>query len=88
MDFLEVARNFGLPLTLLIFAVIALWRAWRVERQLREKELTERAKKLAVREEELYALYRAIALKNLSKLVRKRLLKYRKQDGQNREVPG
>lgn len=88
MDFLEVARDFGLPLALLIFAVIVLWRAWRLERQRRERDLEERAKRLAEREEELYSLYRELALKDLNKLVRKRLLKHRKQDEQNREVPG
>jgi|GEM_PF-5829639 len=85
MEFLELARNFGLPLALLIFAVIVLWRAWRLERQRRERDLEERAKRLAEREEELYSLYRELALKDLDKLVRKRL-KRRKQDGQNREV--
>lgn len=80
MDFLEIARDFGLPLTLLIFAVIVLWRAWQKERQRREEDLGERAAKLAGREEELYSLYRELALKDLNKLVRKRLAKCRKAD--------
>jgi len=88
MEFLELARNFGLPLALLIVAVVVLWRAWRLERQLREKELDARAARLMVREEELYTLYRELALRDLNKLVRKRLLKYGKQDEQSKNIPG
>ena len=88
MELLELARNFGLPLALLIVAVVVLWRAWRLERQVREKELDARAARLMVREEELYTLYRELALRDLNKLVRKRLLKHGNQDEQSKDIPG
>jgi len=68
MNVLAMVRDFGIPLALLIAAVIALWRAWRLERKMRERDLAERCQKLIVREDELYALYRELALRELVRL--------------------
>jgi hypothetical protein len=72
MEALGLVRDFGIPLALLIAAVIALWRAWRLERKMRERDLQERRQKLVARENELYSLYRELALRELSGLVNDR----------------
>ena len=69
MNVLGLVRDFGIPLALLIAAVVALWRAWLLERRMRERDLAERCQKLIVREDELYALYRELALRELSGLI-------------------
>ena len=69
MNVLALVRDFGIPLALLIAAVVALWRAWRVERKMRERDLAERRQKLLSREDELYYLYRELALRELANLV-------------------
>jgi hypothetical protein len=69
MEALALVRDFGIPLALLIAAVIALWRAWRLERKMRERDLRERRRRLLIREEELYTIYRELALRELSGLV-------------------
>jgi formylmethanofuran dehydrogenase subunit A len=68
MNVLGLVRDFGIPLALLIAAVVALWRAWLLERRMRERDLAERCQKLIVREDELYALYRELALRELVRL--------------------
>lgn len=73
MDALALIRDVGVPVGLLVFASIALWRAWSLERRLREAEGKERLKKLAEREDELYALYRALALRELEALAEKKV---------------
>lgn len=72
MEALALVRDFGIPLALLIAAVVALWRAWRLERKMRERDLQERRQKLVARENELYSLYRELALRELSGLVNDR----------------
>lgn len=69
MEAFALVRDFGIPLTLLIAAVVALWRAWRLERKMRERDLAERREKLLARESELYYLYRELALRELSGLI-------------------
>lgn len=69
MEALALVRDFGIPLALLIAAVIALWRAWRLERKMRERDLRERRRRLLIREEELYTIYRELALRELSGLI-------------------
>jgi hypothetical protein len=61
MDALGLVRDFGIPIALLIAAVVALWRAWQLERKMRERDLVERREKLLAREDELYSLYRELA---------------------------
>jgi len=68
MSVLGLAREVGIPLALLIAAVVALWRAWRLERKMRERDLAERRQKLLARESELYYLYRQLALRELVRL--------------------
>lgn len=72
MEALALVRDFGIPLALLIAAVVALWRAWRLERKMRERDLAERRKKLLARESELYYIYRELALRELSGLINDR----------------
>ncbi len=72
MNVLGLVREVGIPLALLIAAVVALWRAWRLERKMRERDLAERCQKLIVREDELYALYRELALRELVRLTSNR----------------
>lgn len=72
MTVLGLIRDFGIPLALLIAAVLALWRAWLVERRMRERDLAERKKRLLAREEELYSLYRELALRELARLTNSR----------------
>lgn len=69
MEALALVRDFGIPLALLIAAVIALWRAWRLERKMRERDLSQRRRRLLIREEELYTIYRELALRELSGLI-------------------
>lgn len=69
MNVLALVRDFGIPLALLIAAVLALWRAWRLERKMRERDLAERRQKLLSREDELYYFYRELALRELAGLV-------------------
>ena len=69
MEALALVREFGIPLALLIAAVIALWRAWLLERKMRERDLRERRRRLLIREEELYTIYRELALRELSGLI-------------------
>lgn len=69
MDFFGLIRDFGIPLGLLIVAVVTLWRAWRLERKMRELDLAERGHRLKARENELYTLYRQLALRELDHLV-------------------
>lgn len=69
MSVLALVRDFGIPLALLIAAVIALWRAWRLERKMRERDLRERRRRLLIREDELYTIYRELALQELNRLV-------------------
>ncbi len=69
MSVLGLVREVGIPLALLIAAVIALWRAWLLERKMRERDLQERRQRLLSREDELYYLYRELALRELANLV-------------------
>lgn len=69
MDILSLVKDFGIPFAILIAAVIALWKAFQVERKLREKELEQYRKLLESREEELHELYKDRALKNLHDFV-------------------
>ena len=69
MNVLGLVRDFGIPLALLIAAVVALWRAWRLERKMRERDLAERRQRLLAREDELYYLYRELALRELAGLI-------------------
>jgi len=69
MSVLGLVRDFGIPLALLIAAVVALWRAWRLERKMRERDLAERRQRLLAREDELYFIYRQLALRELANLV-------------------
>ncbi len=73
MDALALIRDVGVPVGILMLASIALWRSWSLERRLREADLKERTKKLAEREDELYALYRALALRELEALASKKV---------------
>jgi hypothetical protein len=73
MNVLGLVREVGIPLALLIAAVVALWRAWLLERKMRERDLAERRQKLLAREDELYALYRELALRELAGLVEGRV---------------
>lgn len=72
MSVLGLVRDFGIPLALLVAAVIALWRAWRLERKMRERDLAERRERLMAREQELYRLYRELALRELVRLTNSR----------------
>ncbi len=72
MEALALVRDFGIPLALLIAAVAALWRALRLERRLRERDLADRHRRLSAHEQELYGLYRKLALRELSKLASNR----------------
>lgn len=72
MDIGALARDFGIPLALLIAAVAALWRAWRLERKMRERDLADRCRRLSFHEDELYSLYRELALRELRRLTRGR----------------
>ncbi|TKJ43433.1 hypothetical protein CEE36_03615 [candidate division TA06 bacterium B3_TA06] len=69
MSVLGLVREVGIPLALLIAAVIALWRAWRLERRMRERDLQKRRQRLLAREDELYFIYRQLALRELANLV-------------------
>lgn len=69
MSVLGLVREVGIPLALLVAAVIALWRAWRLERKMRERDLQERRQRLLAREDELYFIYRQLALRELANLV-------------------
>ncbi|MEA3312605.1 MAG: hypothetical protein U9Q76_10350 [candidate division WOR-3 bacterium] len=69
MNVLGLVREVGIPLALLIAAVVALWRAWLLERKMRERDLAERRQKLLARESELYYLYRELALRELAGLI-------------------
>lgn len=69
MDFVALVREVGIPLALLVTAVAVLWRAWRLECRLRDKDIRERQAKLDERESELYTLYRELALRELAGLV-------------------
>lgn len=75
MDVLQLVKDYGIPLTLLIAAVLALWRAWQVERKIRDQErdseINRYRKMLESREEELHELYKDQARKNLRDLVLK-----------------
>jgi len=73
MDILALVRDFGIPVALLAAAVAALWRVWRIEHRLRERDREERLKKLIEREDELYAIYRELALRELGSLADERL---------------
>jgi hypothetical protein len=79
METLGLVRDFGIPLALLIAAVVALWRAWRLERKMRERDLSQRSRRLLIREEELHAIYRELALRELSGLVESNLPEARGQ---------
>jgi hypothetical protein len=72
MEALALVRDFGIPLALLIAAVAALWRAWRLERRLRERDLADRHRRLSTHEQELYGLYRKLALRELGRLANNR----------------
>ncbi|TET23619.1 MAG: hypothetical protein E3J71_01735 [Candidatus Stahlbacteria bacterium] len=69
MSVLGLVREVGIPLALLIAAVIALWRAWLLERKMRERDLSQRRQRLLAREDELYFIYRQLALRELANLV-------------------
>jgi len=69
MSVLGLVREVGIPLALLVAAVIALWRAWLLERKMRERDLQERRQRLLAREDELYFIYRQLALRELANLV-------------------
>lgn len=69
MSVLGLVREVGVPLALLVAAVIALWRAWRLERKMRERDLSQRRQRLLAREDELYFIYRQLALRELANLV-------------------
>jgi hypothetical protein len=71
MDILALVREVGIPLALLIAAVVALWRAWRLECKLRQRDLHQRRRRLIEHEDELFALYRQLALRELGQLVDK-----------------
>lgn len=79
MSVLGLVRDFGIPLVLLIAAVLALWRSWLLERKMRERDLAERREKLLAREQELYRLYRELALRELSGLVKRHLQAAKRQ---------
>jgi len=72
METLTLVRDFGIPIVLLIAAVGALWKAWRIERKTREGELKQRRSDLEKREEELHILYRKLALRELRHLIDER----------------
>jgi len=72
MNVLGLVRDFGIPIVLLVAAVAALWRAWLLERRMRERDLADRCRRLAAHEQELYALYRKHALRELGRLVENR----------------
>ncbi|MBD3286126.1 hypothetical protein GF359_06405 [candidate division WOR-3 bacterium] len=72
MDIASLVRDFGIPVALLAAAVAALWRAWRVEHRLRERDREDRLAKLIEREAELYTLYRQLALRELTALANNR----------------
>ncbi|MBA7604847.1 hypothetical protein ES703_11975 [subsurface metagenome] len=69
MSVLGLVREVSIPLALLVAAVIALWRAWLLERRMRERDLQERRQRLLAREDELYFIYRQLALRELANLV-------------------
>lgn len=69
MSVLGLVREVGVPLALLVAAVIALWRAWLLERKMRERDLSQRHQRLLAREDELYFIYRQLALRELANLV-------------------
>lgn len=75
MDILSLVKDFGIPFAILIAAIIALWKAFQVERKLRDEKQNQEAKRyrelLENREEELHELYKKRALKNLHDLVEK-----------------
>jgi|GEM_PF-3243403 len=69
MDILSLVKDFGIPLSILIAAVVALWRAWKIERRLRDTEKKDRREKLEAREKELIDLYREAAKPALQRLL-------------------
>jgi hypothetical protein len=73
MEILGLVRDFGVPLALLVAAVVALWRAWRLERRLRRRDMHQRQAMLLAREHELYTLYRELALRELGSLASGRM---------------
>jgi len=68
-----LARDYGLPIALLIVAVVVIWRQWLIERKLRDRDRNSDARQyrqlLKNREEELHDLYKDQALENLRKVI-------------------
>ncbi len=73
MDILSLVKDFGIPLSTLIVAVVALWKVLqetriRIDKE-KDEEIAKYRKLLESREEELHELYKEKALKSLHSLV-------------------
>ncbi|NLI97654.1 hypothetical protein GX441_03220 [bacterium] len=62
-----------------------MWRSWRLECRLRSRDEEERRRGLLERENELYSLYRELALRDLGNLVDRRRARLEEKDGRDRE---
>lgn len=67
----KLITNVGIPLALLIAAVIALWRTWAIGRKNYEDELKRYRERLEARDDELRDIYKDAALKRLKELAGK-----------------
>lgn len=68
MDFLNLVKDVGVPLALLIVAVITLWRVWRIEQKLREQDRKIYQEKLDEKDYRIIKLYELLAKPTLEKL--------------------